>query len=153
VLVSLGGDIALAGEAPPGGWRVRVTDDHRAGLSAPGQWITVHTGGLATSSTQVRRWRTAEGEAHHLLDPATEHPAQSPWRTVSVCAASCLDANIASTAAIVRGQAAPEWLASQRLPSRLVGRDGTVVHLAGWPQEGDDLPAAESHAPAAGAAG
>ena len=37
VLVNLGGDIAVAGPAPPGGWPVRVADDHRAPADAPGQ--------------------------------------------------------------------------------------------------------------------
>jgi thiamine biosynthesis lipoprotein len=60
-----------------------------------------------------------------------------------VTASSCLDANIASTAAIVRGARAPEWLSSLGLPSRLVHCDGAVLHLAGWPAEGDDLPARE----------
>ena len=55
---------------------------------------------------------------------------------------SCLDANIASTAAIVRGEEATRWLESLALPSRLVRGDGSVLHLAGWPVEGDDLAAA-----------
>src|SRR5205807_6172251 len=55
VLVSLGGDMAMAGEPPPGDWQVRVTDDHAAGVAAPGQSISLRSGGLATSSTQVRR--------------------------------------------------------------------------------------------------
>lgn len=139
VLVSLGGDIAIAGPAPEQGWRVRVTDDHRAGTSAPGQWITLRSGGLATSSTTVRRWETPAGHAHHLVDPATAQPAASLWRTASVTAASCLDANIASTASIIRGERALPWLQSLRLPSRLVATDGTVAHVAGWPSENDDL--------------
>ena len=106
VLVSFGGDLAIAGPAPAGGWRVRVTDDHRAGVEAPGQWISLRSGGLATSSIAVRRWRTSVGVAHHLVDPATGRSVDSVWRTVSVTAASCLDANIASTAAIVRGSSA-----------------------------------------------
>jgi FAD:protein FMN transferase len=146
VLVSLGGDIALAGEAPAAGWQVRVTDDHRSGADAPGQTIAVRTGGLATSSTQVRRWSTESGEAHHLLDPRTGQPVSGDWRTVSVCAASCLDANVASTAAIVRGHAAVPWLAGQGLPSRLVTADGQVMHLAGWPAEGEELPLASADA-------
>lgn len=144
VLVSLGGDMALAGESPRDGWRVRVTDDHRADVSAPGQWIVLRTGGLATSSTAVRRWETDQGTAHHLLDPATGRSAESHWRTVSVCAASCLDANIATTAAIVRGERAAGWLAGLRLPSRLVDRAGSVLHIAGWPGEAEDLPLAAS---------
>jgi thiamine biosynthesis lipoprotein len=142
VLVSLGGDIAISPPAPEGGWPVRVTDDHRADVSAPGQWITVREGGLATSSTMVRRWQTDSGEAHHLVDPATGMPASSRWRTVSVTARSCLDANIAATAAIIRGARAVPWLQALGLPSRLVSRDGTVRHLAGWPADGDDLPEA-----------
>jgi FAD:protein FMN transferase len=146
VLVGLGGDFATAGPAPAdgGGWRVRVTDDHRSGVDAPGQWISIASGGLATSSTMVRRWHTASGPAHHLVDPATGRSVTGGWRTVSVTAASCLDANIASTAAIVRGAAALEWLAGLGLPSRLVAVDGSVRHIAGWPADGDDLPKASS---------
>jgi thiamine biosynthesis lipoprotein len=140
VLVSFGGDLAIAGSAPADGWRIRVTDDHRADTTAPGQWISLREGGLATSSTGVRRWRTSSGEAHHLIDPATGASVASHWRTVSVSAYSCLDANIASTAAIIRGERALPWLESLGLPSRLVGADGRVRHIAGWPTEGDDLP-------------
>jgi thiamine biosynthesis lipoprotein len=144
VQVSLGGDIALGGEAPPGGWRVRVTDDHRSDERAPGQYVALHAGGLATSSITTRRWRTGAGPAHHLVDPATGQPAAGAWRTVSVTAASCLDANIASTAAIIRGETALFWLESLGLPSRLVGVGGVARHVAGWPAEGDDLaPAAD----------
>jgi FAD:protein FMN transferase len=143
VLVSLGGDMAIAGAPPEAGWRVRVTDDHRADTSAPGQWIALEGGGLATSSTAVRRWSNAEGVAHHLIDPATGRSADRFWRTVSVTAASCLDANIASTASIIRGEPALAWLGSLGLPSRLVGHDGRVRHVAGWPTEGEDLPVHE----------
>ena len=140
VLVSLGGDIATAGEPPADGWHVRVTDDHRSGIDAPGQSITIRSGGLATSSTTVRRWRSGDDRAvHHLLDPTTGLPAAGGWRTASVTAASCVDANIASTAAIVRGDLAPAWLESLGLPSRLVADDGLALHIAGWPAEGDDL--------------
>ncbi len=116
-----------------------MTDDHRSGVEAPGQWISLSGGGLATSSATVRRWQTASGTAHHLIDPDTGEPATVFWRTVSVAAGSCLDANIASTAAIVRGARAARWLASMALPSRLVSAQGGVRHLAGWPSSGDDL--------------
>ncbi len=139
VLVGLGGDIAVAGPAPEGGWRVRVTDDHAAGVEAPGQWVTVLDGGLATSSTVVRRWQHHGEQVHHLLDPGSGRPAGGGWRTVSVAASSCVDANIASTAAIVRGRRAQAWLESLGLPSRLVSDSGHVLHLAGWPSDGDDL--------------
>jgi FAD:protein FMN transferase len=144
VLVSFGGDLAIAGPAPADGWRIRVTDDHRSGFDAPGQWISLSSGGLATSSTAVRRWDTGSGSAHHLIDPLTGGCADSVWRTVSVCAGCCLDANIASTATIIRGDRAAPWLEALGLPSRLVRTDGTVRHVAGWPSDGDDLPVGET---------
>jgi FAD:protein FMN transferase len=133
VLVALGGDIATSGPAPAGGWLIRVTDDHRAGPEAPGQTISIASGGLATSSIVTRRWLHRGWPMHHILDPRHGGPVRTPWRTVSVAAASCADANIAATAGVVLGRDAPDWLAGQALPSRLVQLDGTVRTQAGWP--------------------
>jgi thiamine biosynthesis lipoprotein len=135
VLVSLGGDIAVDGPAPAGGWQVRVTDDHAAGPEAPGQTVSISSGGLATSSTTVRSWSSGGQQMHHIIDPATGQPASSCWRTVSVAAGSCVDANTASTAAIIRGAAALPWLRDAGLPARLVAHDGTVETTAGWPAD------------------
>lgn len=137
VLVSLGGDVAVAGEPPAGGWRIRVTDDHAAPDTSPGQTVAIASGGLATSSTTVRSWSTGGRAVHHIVDPATGAPADSCWRTVSVAAGTCTDANTASTAAIIRGADAPGWLSGLGLPARLVGQDGTIVTTAGWPADGD----------------
>jgi thiamine biosynthesis lipoprotein ApbE len=133
VLVSLGGDIAVGGDAPPGGWPVRVADDHAAPEDADAETVAITTGGLATSSTTVRRWQRGDDDLHHIIDPESGQPAPSCWRTVSVVAQSCVDANIASTAAIVRGEPAARWLAGLGLAARLVRVDGTVVRVAGWP--------------------
>jgi FAD:protein FMN transferase len=141
VLVSLGGDIATAGGGPPGGWRIHVTDDHRGGPQAPGQTVTIGSGGLATSSVAVRRWVHQGAPMHHIIDPRSGTPVHAVWRTVSVAAGDCTDANIASTAAMVRGADAPAWLAARSLPSRLVAPDGEVRTVAGWPQEPREVPA------------
>jgi thiamine biosynthesis lipoprotein len=151
VLVGLGGDLAIAGEPAEGGWRIRVTDDHRGPHTAAGQYISLSEGGLATSSTTVRNHRQGAETVHHVIDPKTARPARVRFRTVSVAAASCLDANIASTAAIVRGEPAIGWLLNLRLPSRLVGMDGSVCHLAGWPRDGEELPVAPVAGPAVAA--
>jgi thiamine biosynthesis lipoprotein len=138
VLVSLGGDVAVAGPAPDGGWTVLVTDDHAAPLDSPGQPVAITAGGLATSGTTVRRWARGGRELHHLIDPATGMPADSVWRTVSVAANTCVAANTASTAAMILGAAAPDWLSVRNLPARLVSVDGMVTTVAGWPSpEGD----------------
>lgn len=131
VLVSLGGDLATAGPEPDGGWEVRVQD----GPGEPSQVVRLPRGGaLATSSTRSRRWRCGTRELHHVLDPRTLQPAEAVWRSVSVAAGSCLEANTASTAALVRGLAALPWLRSAGTSARLVGADGTVVATGRWPR-------------------
>jgi len=136
VLVSLGGDIAVAGPAPDGGWPVLIAEDHAAPLDGPGPKVALVAGGLATSGTAVRRWQAGEATLHHIVDPRTGRPAETPWRTVSVCGASCVHANAASTAAIVLGEEAPAWLEARGLPARLVRDSGEVVHVGAWPEEG-----------------
>ncbi|HYZ37586.1 MAG TPA: FAD:protein FMN transferase [Pseudonocardiaceae bacterium] len=71
VLVSLGGDIAVAGSAPAGGWRIAVAEDHTQAQACPQQIVTIGTGGLATSSTTRRRWRRGGRWLHHIVDPRT----------------------------------------------------------------------------------
>ena len=112
-----------------------MTDDHRGGRDADGQTVSIDSGGLATSSTTVRQWTAGGQRRHHIVDPRSGVSAPVVWRTASVAAGSCVDANIASTAAIVRGARAPAWLRDLGLPSRLVGADGEVVPLGGWPEE------------------
>ena len=147
VLVSLGGDIAVAGDPPVlpepdgrlvAGWPVRVQD--RPGPvdampDGPTSVVLLSAGGVATSSVTARRWARGGQEIHHVLDPRTSMPAVTPWRTVTVAAASCVAANVATTAAIVRGENAVEWLTSLRVPARLVSLDGRVHVLGGWPSE------------------
>jgi FAD:protein FMN transferase len=130
VLVSLGGDIATAGPAPDGGWRVLVQDrpgDPRCTVALP------VGSALATSSTVSRRWSRAGHTLHHILDPRTGRPAVPVWRTATAAAASCVDANTATRAALVRGSEALSWLRRTGLPARLVGADLRVVTLGGWP--------------------
>ncbi|MET1073135.1 MAG: FAD:protein FMN transferase [Umezawaea sp.] len=134
-LVSLGGDVAVAGEVPPGGWRVAIADDHRTAVRAPRAVVTVRRGGLATSSTTQRTWQRAGQAQHHIVDPRTGLAAEVVWRTATVAAASCVDANTAATAAVVLGRAAPAWLAERGLPARLVAASGEVSAVAGWPAE------------------
>jgi thiamine biosynthesis lipoprotein ApbE len=143
VLVSLGGDIAVAGDAPAEGWLIQASEDSGAAIAESEETISIRTGGIATSSTTVRRWMRGGAVLHHIIDPATGLPANSCWRTASVIAATCVDANIASTAAIVLGRKAVSWLEANRLPGRLVDLEGSVHRVAGWPSPGansDRLP-------------
>jgi FAD:protein FMN transferase len=136
VLVSLGGDISVAGDPPEAGWPITVTDHSDLSLPAGdgvSEHIAIVDGGLATSSTRARRWRRGGSELHHLIDPRTGSPAAGPWRTVSVVAKTCTLANTASTAAIIAGSAAPTWLDARGFAARLVSADGAVTYVGGWP--------------------
>jgi len=140
VLVSLGGDIAVAGPAPDGGWRIRVQDVTGSPEDPPpGPYalIAIRDGGLATSSTAARRWQRGGDVLHHILDPRSGLPAEPVWRTVSVAAGTCADANAASTAAVIRGRPALDWLTQLGLPSRLVDATGEVFTVAGWPADSE----------------
>ena len=137
VLVGLGGDISVAGAPPAGGWTITVGDT--SDLDAPvgaetEQTIAIRDGGLATSSTRARRWRRGGSELHHLIDPRAGRPSDGTFRTVSVAASTCTLANAGSTAAVILGAGAPAWLTARGLPARLVGRDGSVRFVAGWPR-------------------
>jgi thiamine biosynthesis lipoprotein len=134
VLVSLGGDIAVAGEPPDEGWLVGVADSHRTAFDDADAAVVLWAGGLATSSVAVRTWQRGDAVVHHLVDPATGAAADGRWRTVTVAAPSCVEANIGSTGAIVLGDRAEPWLIERGQPARLVARDGLVLRLNGWPE-------------------
>jgi thiamine biosynthesis lipoprotein len=137
VLVSLGGDASVAGPAPEGGFDIGIADTCTS--PSPAEAIAISSGGLASSGIGVRHWRLGTHEVHHIVDPATGLSAAPCWRTVSVVAATCVQANAASTAAMVLGERALGWLERLSLPARLVRLDGTVVHTDGWPISGSSL--------------
>jgi len=135
VLVSLGGDLSVA--APPGErrtWPVSITEHPGGrGETVATETVTIDDGGLATSSTQVRRWHAGTADLHHLIDPRTGRPTTGPWRTVTATGPSCTAANAASTAALVLGAEAPAWLAAHQVDARLIGTDGQVLLCGAWP--------------------
>jgi len=132
VLVELGGDIATAGPAPDGGWQVAVRDTEED----PACQVTLAAGSaVATSSTVRRTWRRGGERFHHVVDPRTAAPAEPVWRSVTVAAPTCVDANTASTAAVVLGRDAARWLTERGFTARLVDRQRRVVRVGGWPED------------------
>ena len=136
VVVDIGGDLAVSGPPPPGGWQVAVCEDSGSEVEDEQCSVSVWDGGLASSGTSIRRWARGGAELHHIVDPTTGWPAPVVWRMVTVAAASCVDANAASTAAIVWGADAPFRLAQLGLPARFVGSSGRVIEVGGWPSPG-----------------
>jgi len=129
VLVELGGDVAVGGAVRP--WSVGVAED----AEHTGAPIGITSGGVATSSTLVRNWSSGTGLAHHIIDPRTGAPVISPWRTVSVAADSCLNANALSTASLAWGEEALYYVTQAGWAARFVDHEGNVLCVGGWPQE------------------
>jgi FAD:protein FMN transferase len=114
--VSAGGDFAVCGGidvATPDGGAVRVLE-----------------GGVATSSTARRRWLRAGVWQHHLIDPRTGRPCETPWRDVTVSAASCLQADVAAKAALLLGEEGPRYLERNGLAGRFIPSAGDAVSIA-----------------------
>jgi FAD:protein FMN transferase len=116
--VSAGGDVAAA-------------ETVVVGLPAGGR-VTLHGGGLATSSVAKRNWLANGIQQNHLIDPRTCRPTTSQWLHVTVAAGSCYIADVAAKAALLLGLAGPKWLDDRDLAGRFVGHDGKVVVSRAW---------------------
>ena len=89
-------------------------------------------GALATSGSSARAWLRGGRLQHHLIDPRTGRPAESPWEQVTVCGATCFAADVAAKAAFLLGEAAPNWLDERGLPGRFLTDAGEEVVNESW---------------------
>jgi thiamine biosynthesis lipoprotein len=137
VLVNLGGDIAVSGAVPPGGWAVGIAPECTTPVDQVDQVVAITEGGLATSGTTARSWMRNGRRVHHIIDPWTGKPAPAVWSLVSVSAASCVEANAWSTAAVVWAEDAVGNLTEHGACARLVRADGEVVRVGGWPESAE----------------
>jgi FAD:protein FMN transferase len=134
-LVSLGGDVAVAGAAPAGGWPIGIARESSAPADLVDQVVAITHGGLASSAPSVRTWRVGQRDVHHILDPRTGDCVDRYWDLVTATGPSCVEANLVTTAAIVWGERALDDLARFDQSVRLVRRDGKVFFVNGWPAE------------------
>jgi thiamine biosynthesis lipoprotein len=134
-LVSLGGDVAVAGPAPAGGWPVGIARESATPAAEVDQVVAIHQGGLASSAPSARTWISGGRAVHHVVDPSTGDCAEAYWVLVSATGASCVEANLVTTAALVWGADALDRLAGFTQSVRLVRADGAVFSVNGWPLE------------------
>lgn len=128
-LVNLGGDIAVAGAGPPRGWSIGVRDWNDAVV----QVVTSTGQAFATSSTRLRTWVRGGIRRHHIIDPRTGRSARTRWAQVTCAGPDAVQANAASTAAIILDDQAPRWLTDRGVPACLLTVDHEVVTTPGWP--------------------
>jgi thiamine biosynthesis lipoprotein len=122
-VVNLGGDIRIVGPRPDGQpWRVGVQDPRRAGAAAA---IALHAGGVATSGDYERCIRVDGKRFGHVLNPKTGWPVQH-LASVTVVGELCVVAGSASTIAMLKEAAGPQWLAGLGLPHLWIDVDGNA---------------------------
>ena len=118
-LVSVCGDLAVAGECPEGGWEVPVTAPNGKTV----QLVSTTHAALARSSQHVLNGAMASNDK-----------TASVWRQVTVAAATALEANAWASASVLLGELAPAWLSNRGVPARLERRTGTTRFTGGWPR-------------------
>ena len=109
VLVNFGGDLRVSGPRAGGiRWRVSIES-----VDTPGRTeglIELGHGALTTSG-DARRFLLKDGVRYsHILDPRTGWPVEDPPRSVTVAAATCMEAGILSTMAMLHGRGAEKFL-------------------------------------------
>ena len=138
-LVSIGGDIAVAGPAPAGGWRIRVEDvtgDPDAAPAGPATVVTIHGRrpghllGPAAPLAARRRLAAPPGRpAHgHAAGPRLAHRLRRRRHLRRRERAEHRR----------RRPRQPDLAAAPRRPGcrvRLVTPDGQVLTAGGWPEE------------------
>jgi FAD:protein FMN transferase len=106
-VVDAGGDIFACGRPENGqGWTVSLEDpfDVNHDLAV----LTIEPGAVATSTIMKRRWSQAGQERHHLIDPRTGKPAQSPWVSVTVIADHAAKAEVVAKTLLIGGPKSAE---------------------------------------------
>lgn len=96
--------------------------------------VVLGSGGLATSSTTRRRWGVGGAEAHHIIDPRTMKPANSPVYSATVMAHSAAEAEAGAKAVLMHGEHGLAWAERQQWidAALVVWRDGNVYATTGW---------------------
>lgn len=114
VLVNFGGDLRVSGARRDGrGWRAAIESvDYPGGREGV---IDITSGALATSG-DARRFLLKDGVRYsHILDPRRAAPVKDPPRSVTVAAATCVEAGFLSTLAMLHGRQAEAFLHNEGL--------------------------------------
>ncbi len=128
-LVALGGDLRFGGTfLEEHGWQLQIENPLE-----PGQvWGTqaIRSGAVCTSSTRLRRWRSADGAVHHhLIDPRTGCPAETPVAAATVAAADCWWADVVAKVAVLDPDMAAARAVEWQVEILRFDHDGTVTPI------------------------
>ena len=130
-LLNLGGNVQAIGTKPSGeGWRVAVRDPKGEGYVGV---LTVSDRAVVTSGGYERYFERNGETYHHIIDPATGHPAKSGLSSVTVVANQGLLADALSTALSVMGldRATEHWKQYRDFEAVFVAENGELYLTEG----------------------
>jgi thiamine biosynthesis lipoprotein len=142
--VNAGGDLRVWGLPPSGPhWLVGIEDPRALGTDRlQVEILDARAGCVATSTSVKRRWRTANGTAHHLIDPATGAPARSSLLSCSVLASTTVQAEIGTKALFMAAAHGVSLRFSDCAAAVLLDRTGGVELIPGGSGDACAFPAA-----------
>jgi thiamine biosynthesis lipoprotein len=111
LLVNFGGDLAASGPTTSGPWAVGV---ERPGTERETRLVLDLSRGALATSGDSRRFIERDGVRYgHILDVHTGWPVTGAPRSVTVAAASCIEAGMLATLAMLKGAGAEAFLEEQ----------------------------------------
>lgn len=114
-IVVAGGDIYAIGSAPDGEpWRIGIQspDDERSIAGT----LLLENRAVATSGTYRQFFRHRGHRYHHIMDPATAAPFETPMRSLTIAADSVMAADAATTALFGMAEADIQRELGKQLP-------------------------------------
>jgi thiamine biosynthesis lipoprotein len=132
--INAGGDLLALGPGPDGrGWIVGIEDplapERDVGV------LAVRDRAVATSSTRRRRWTTADGFAHHLIDPRTGRASETDLASVTVVSTSVARAEVEAKQLILLGGREATDLASREGIAALLVDDRGSITVSEWMED------------------
>jgi thiamine biosynthesis lipoprotein len=134
-LIEVGGELRASGVNPEGApWRIGV-EKPMLGSPSVQRVIAMREGAVATSG-DYRNFFTQEGALYsHVIDPRTGRPVTHALTSVTVVAASCMEADALSTAMMVMGPDAGHAFArGLRISAIFMVKDGRSIREVATPE-------------------
>jgi FAD:protein FMN transferase len=113
VMVEAGGDISIS--QPPldqPGWPISI--ENPFGVEQDEIQLTIHSGGVATSGKNRRKWKKNGAWMHHLIDPRYGRPSDSDVLTATVIGPDVIQSEMAAKMIFLSGSHdGLNWLENQ----------------------------------------
>ena len=131
VLMNCGGDVSMSGPLLDGSpWEVGVYKPFDRSSGYIGMLYFYESCGVATSSTDRRRWMQGDRLRHHIIDPRSSLPTVTDVVSATVVAPTAVEAETAAKSVLIRGSVdGLNWLESNPdLAALLILENGQILY-------------------------